>query len=96
MRNGWIGLLIILVIGLTEYFFKFPLWKYRNGAALIDSWTCKGKEITLYCSKRDPLSKLLPVCNYLCIGRSIHKTADEVLNELDFYKDSHGFRDIFD
>lgn len=77
-----------------EYFLHFPVWTYKNGGGQIDSWSCRGVVVKLSCKSFYPA--LLPdSCSYLCLGKSIHKSVNATVNDLDFYKKGNGFLDIF-
>ena len=87
------SLIILLGLFAVGYFFRLGLIIYKNGGTKINSWTCNGIEVKLFCRSFLP-AKMPTLCTYLCLGKATHKTENEVLNELDFYQEGNGFLDL--
>lgn len=68
---------------------------YKNGGSQLKEWSCDGREIEITCLSNYP-AKLPDTCYYLCLGEPYISTdVSDILEELDFYQDSEGFRNIY-
>jgi hypothetical protein len=90
----------ILIYTLLLFVLAFVLatifhFVYKNGGAGVREWSCDGREIRITCVSHFP-AKLPDTCYYLCLGKPyISNDLDDVLDGLDFYQDSEGFRNIY-
>jgi len=91
VKNVIYILLAFVLIFIFSVIFHFI---YFNGGANIKEWHCRGKEIKIWCTSHFP-AKLPDTCYYLCIGRPyLNKGINDVLEELDFYRDTGNFKNL--
>ncbi len=87
------------IIGLVAFFavllfFLHVITVYKTGGGQIDSWNCRGVTVDIYCKSHFP-TLLPPTCYIVCFGEARHITVNDVINQLDFYKEGRGFLNIF-